>query len=275
MSANYRFGSICLVVTVLISGVQAFSLRPFASSKTTALRSVIQSENVDFEFDVGAGGVRLAQESAIQVSGTVKHKPTSATSQLIELQRYNKAVKLSESEAQAALDKAGAKILCTGLGKELFQDPGETVEKTVVLAPKDAVRDALQGAGSAQDYPQLVLNFLGGDELQVTQVLEAAEQMVLALDCKTKCQIQFHSLSDSKLVPDGTSCTLTVVALPFKIAPPGGKQPTSKEGEDDTVDTSKFADFSSAEKAMAMGQVYFFDGSYYTVVEEDLNTAVV
>jgi hypothetical protein len=217
---------------------------------------VIKADAVDFDFDVGQGGVRLAQETAVQISGKVQHSPGTATAALEDLDRYDRLRAVSESAVTAALEAVGAKIVCTGLGKETFKDPGSGIVKDVTYAPKDAARDALVGAGTCMDCERIQINFLGGDDLQVMVVLDAVQQLVLNLDVKTKCKISYQSIADSS-VPLGAA-TVTVV---------GWTDASITEG------SSVLADLSDLERSVALGNLYYRDGAYYTVLEEDLNSA--
>jgi hypothetical protein len=223
---------------------------------------VIKSEEMDFEIDVGRGGVRLAQESAVKMVGQVKHKPGSATAQLQDLIRYTDVTLLDEKDVKDQLQTMGATIVCTGQGKELYKDPGETAEVVVVLAPLDAVRDALMGAGSAMTADKLVINVAGGDDLQVKEVIEALEELVLDLDVPTKAKIHFNSLSHSSFPKLAATVTAVAVALAVALPEEGkGKEEASSGGK------------KGAEKSVAEGEVYFSEGKWYTVVQEDINTA--
>jgi hypothetical protein len=223
---------------------------------TATALPVIKSEEGDFERDIGRGGVRLAQESAVKMVGQVKHKPGSATPQLQELIRYTDVTLLEEATVKDQLQSMGATIVCTGQGRELYADPGETAQVHVVLAPLDAVRDALTGAGSAMAADKLVINVAGGDDLQVKEVIDALEELVLDLDVPTKAKISFNSLSHSsfpKLV-----ATITAVALAA----------VSEEAEASSVVKK------GAERSVAEGEVYLSEGKWYTVVQEDITKAV-
>jgi hypothetical protein len=222
----------------------------------TAL-SVIKSEEMDFERDIGRGGVRLAQESAVKMVGQVKHKPgVSATPVMQELIRYTTVSSLEEISVKDQLQTMGATIVCTGQGKELYADPGTTAEVRVVLAPAEAVRSALSGAGSAGSAmacDKLVINVAGGDDLQVKEVMDALEELVMDLDIPTNAKIVFNSLSHSSFPM--LAATITAVALPEQAEASSG----DKQG---------------AEKSVAEGEVYLSEGKWYTVVQEDINTAV-
>jgi hypothetical protein len=78
---------------------------------------VIKSEEMDFEIDVGRGGVRLAQESAVKMVGAVQHRPGSATPQLQNLIRYTDVTLLDETSVRDQLRAMGATIVCTGQGE--------------------------------------------------------------------------------------------------------------------------------------------------------------
>ena len=206
--------------------------------------SVIKGEDlISSPFDVGQGGVRLAEESAIKITGTVKHKPGKADPDVSDLVRYNKVQETSE----AAVKEVGARIVATGRGTELYKDPGETIDEVVYLAPIEAVKDALTAAGSVKDSFRLVFNFLGGNDLQLLQVLNAMDFMITdALDLNTKCKVSFNSLA-FKEFPD-QQVTLTLVA--FDEETEGG-----------------------AKSGIGAGEVYFRDGKWYTTSEDDINTA--
>ena len=235
----------CLLA-VLVATTTGFTSPHVTRHTDTALNSIIRAGADDFGLDPNSGGVGLANDSVIKVKGDVKHKPGSASPKPVELLRYSKLQEVSEAQVGAALS-----IVCTGRGTELYKDPGETVEKLVTLAPLDAVRDAMNAAGSTQDAEKLVINFLGGDDLQIIEVLGAIEQLVLNLDVKTSTAISFNSICHNSFPAE--QAALTVVAL--------GKA----NGEEAS---------SGAEKSLADGEVYFKDGKYYTVAKEDISNAV-
>jgi len=233
---------------------------------TTELGPVIRSEELDFEFDVGLGGVRLAEQTAIQILGDVKHKPGSAKPQLSDLVRYDKVTgPIDDALVQKVLDQVGGQILATGIGKELYKDPGETIGKEVTYAPQDAVRDALFAAKSAMDADRILINFCGSGQLQVLEVLNAVEQIVLMLDVNTKCEIEFTSLSDAAFDNPPNSASLTVLSIPR------AKKAKSDDDEEEDKNTETFR--SSTEQAIAEGSVYVWNDSYYVVLRVDVNTA--
>jgi hypothetical protein len=229
----------------MTSGFVGTSSSPFVRDVALNLdSSVIKGEELGAApFDEGQGGVRLAEETAVKITGTVKHKPGKADPNLSDLLRYNQVKETSE----AALKEVGARIVTTGRGSELYKDPGETIDEVVYLAPMEAVKDALTAAGSVKDSSRLVFNFLGGNDLQLLQVLSAMDFMITdTLDLNTKCKVSFNSLA-FKEFPD-EQVTLTLVAFDEEIE--GG-----------------------AKSGIGAGEVYFRDGKWYTTSEDDINTA--
>ena len=193
-------------------------------------------------FDEGQGGVRLAEESAIKITGSVKHKPGKADPNISNLLRYKQIVEVDETTVK----QAGIRIVSTGRGTELYQDPGETVQAVVYLAPMEAAKDAFLAAGSVQDSTKLVFNFLGGNDLQLLEVLDAMDFMITdALDVNTKAKISFNSLSFKEFPKE--QVTLTLVAF---------------DGEEQGQGTG-----------VSSGEVYFRDGKWYTTSESDIDTA--
>ena len=105
------------------------------------------------------------------------HKPGQADAQPMELIRYTALNKVEESTVQSVMEKTGSKIICSGQGVEEYRDPGESLEKIVVLAPMEAIKKAFSGASRAIESESLVFNFLGGDDLMMGEVLDAAKEI--------------------------------------------------------------------------------------------------
>jgi hypothetical protein len=251
-SRNSRKGLVLLGLSSLIVPNAAFM--PIATKANVwQLGGVIRGEDLDSNlFDVGSGGVRLAQESAIKITGEVKHKPGQADARPMELLRYNTLQQVDESTVNALMEKTGSKVICTGNGAELYKNPGETLETTVKLAPMEAIKDAVAGSASAMESDSLVFNFLGGDDLMMGEVLDASNEMIVMMDIATKAKISFNSLCHDS-IPAGT-CTVTVVSL------------ASSDSDYEASD--------GVEKAVASGELYLRDGSWWTVLDSEINTAV-
>jgi hypothetical protein len=209
------------------------------------------AEDIDF----GQGGVRLAEESAVKIVGSVKHSPGKSSPETSNLMRYTdlRQIEDGETKVKTTLERAcdGARVIATGQGVELYKDPGETTVKEVYYGPMEAIKDALTNAASAMDYEELIFNFLGGNDLIAGEVYDAAAELVLMLDVATKTKISFNSLCHSS-IPEAT-CAVTVVGFPS---------------------SGNVGSMTGVDKAVASGEVYCRDGVWYTVVEEDINTAI-
>lgn len=233
---------------------------PLRVSSITALQSstadgkatstVISPDDSDFQFDTGLGGVRLAQESAVKMNGSIKHKGGSATVSFNDLTRYTGVREVPEDHVMQQLEKMGGRVICTGRGQELYKDPGSGTETVVVLGPLDAADDAAKGAVPAAEAAEVVINVLGGDNLQLLEVKDALELLLPKLAIG-KAKVRFHSISHSSFPAE--QVTITAVALP---------EDSSTNG------------MHGAEKAIADGEVYFMDGQWWTVVEQDINTTL-
>ena len=226
----------------------------YSTSSTTKLYDIIEAQTEDYVApEEGAGGVALAKESAIKIIGEIKHKPGHAESLPETLLRYNTLQTVDEATIQDVLKKVGggsssSTIICKGQGVELYKNPGETTVSEVNYGPAEAIKDAFSNAASCMESTNLIFNFLGGDDLMLGEVMEAASELVVMLDIPTNANISFNSLS-YKTIPSGT-CTVTVVSVPAT---------TNDE-------------LSGVEKAISLGEVYSRDGSWYTVIESDVNT---
>jgi hypothetical protein len=225
------------------------------------LMGVIRPESVDFDFDVGQGGVRLAQESIIKITGSVTHKPGNAEPKISNLLRYRQLQTITNDQMVVnTLQQIGGTIIAAGRGTELYKDPGTTTDQVILYAPIEAVKDSLIGAKPAIQCTNLIINFCSGDDAQVLEVLSAIKKMVLDLDIATKTKISFNSISHSTF-PMGTSA-VTVISVPQ----------SHDRGPDATNDNNKVVD--KITQAIASGEIYFRDGTFYTLLEDDINPAI-
>jgi len=206
-------------------------------------------------FDENEGGVGLAKRSAIKVIGvSIKGKGSDPR----ELVRYDKLTLLDIAAAKSTMEKANCQLLCFGTGKETYQDPGKSYrveEKVVRLSPVEAAKNALSSMLSSSsavtigdDGGSVVINFLGGDELIIGEVMEACDLLVDGLELKSaNAKATFNSISFTD-IPSNV-CYVTVIAS-------GGKS-----GGLDGVDQS-----------VARGELYIQDGKWFTVAEGDIIT---
>jgi hypothetical protein len=248
-----------LVVLLLLPCHAAFVLtnKIPKSSRLAPLYELIVAEDTDFDLDQRSGGVRLAEESVLFLMGTVQHSPGSAKATMKEFKRYK-----TLSPVVYINKHATSTILATGVGVECYHDPGETTEKRVDLAPVQAIKAAKNVAASCMSYDYIHINFAGTGEMQITEVLRATEQLVLALDIATKAKIEFLSITSDKDFVNGTA-TVTVVG-----------RKTSKADDDETeVSTTTLAGKSGVDKAVAQGIIVRDkDGKFWTVSEDELET---
>jgi hypothetical protein len=235
------------------------SMRKISSSSGGGVTSlgVIKGEAFGSEpFDENEGGVGLAKRSAIKILGvSIKGEGSDAR----ELVRYDKLQALDTSVAKSMMEKANCQLLCFGTGKETYQDPGKSYrveEKVIRLAPVEAAKDALSSmmlSSSAvairDEGGSVVINFLGGDELIIGEVLKACDLLVDGLEFSTaKTKFTFNSISFTD-IPSNV-CHVTVIAS-------GGKA----------------GGLDGVEQSVARGEVYIQDGKWFTVAEGDIITS--
>ncbi len=245
---------------------QQHQSRRFKQDDMWKLNEIIRADVWNAEpFDIGQGGVRLATESAVKISGTVQHRPGKAEAKPLELLRFRELQSVPESTVTKVLHECKAELVCLGQGKELYKDPGSTTVKEVMYAPHEAARDALNMAGSVSHADRIVINVLGGDDLQLPEVIDALHFLVISLDANTKSKIFFNSLCHSS-IPTGTT-TVTVVSFPHVPA-------AVDEGEAQVTAMPLTGLWPAAEKAIAKGEVYARDGNWWTVVDADIDEAL-
>jgi len=220
--------------------------------------SVIYADDSDFQFDPGQGGVRLAQESALMLSGKVATKKKGAEATPSQFTRYTQLTPLTEAQVQDVLTgKQGGVLMGVGSGKELYKDPGNGSDQVIELAPLEAARDllnTLSAKGSLDDSMDYVVNILGGHDMQVLEVLNALEQLRENLFSSSKVSLSFNSLSHESFPLE--QVTMTLVGLPADASASAFRE---KDGDN----------------AIAQGRVFFQDGNYCTVAEGDLNPDLI
>jgi len=217
---------------------------------STKLFSLIKGEAFGAEpFDENEGGVGLAKRAAIKIAGVANKGKGNGAQELV---RYGKMQELDEAAVKSIMEKAECQILCSGTGKETYHDPGSSYrleERVINLAPIEAAQNALSSIASTvtigEDTKSVVINFLGGDELIIGEVLQACDLLVDGLDFPTKTKVVFNSVGFSAIPED--VCSVVVVAS-------GGKA-GGLEGVDESI---------------ARGELYANDGKWFTVAEGDI-----
>ena len=221
------------------------------TSSSSSLYGLIRGEDVDAEaLGEDEGGVGLALRTAVKISGKCQKGQCDAQ----ELLRYEKMQEVEMSVAQSIMEKSGCTLLCSGMGKELFQDPGSSTryeDKVVKLAPIEAAKAALASAVVAvpSDTKYVVMNAAGGDDLIIGEVLEACSMLANELGLQdSKAKVTFNSISFNTFAEE--TCSITVVAC--------GGNAAGLDGVDESI---------------AKGELYVYDGKWFTVTEGDISTA--
>ena len=237
------------VLLLSLFHVTAFTIGPSKTQRRTTeiapLFELIESASEDDYVDVddGVGGVRLAKESAICITGIAEEKLDFVSQ---EMKRYTKVTSLDESGATSELHKAGGVLICSGTGVEVYKDPGDTTISSIVLAPLDAVTKALasKSEDGLENAKKVVINFIGGNDLMMHEVLNGAKQTALGLGLdKSNAKIIFQSLCHESFPLEKSSVTV----LAFKEVNENGRMGTD---------------------------IYFHEGSWWTVKEENINNAI-
>lgn len=219
------------------------------------LYDLIKGEAIDaVPLNENLGGVGLAKRCAIKITGTAKKGEKCDADVLKDLVRYEKMYELNEAEAKSAMDKFGCTLVCNGMGKELYYFPDDSArveDKVIKLCPDEAVKDALasQSNVSISDAKYITINFLGGDDLIYGEVKQACDFLVEQLDIPDKAKIKFNSISYTDF-EEGT-CAVTVVA--------NGSQSSGSEGFQESI---------------SKGEVYIYDGKWFTVTKDDITTSI-
>ena len=210
---------------------------------------------MDFEeLSPDLGGVGLAKRCAIKIKGTAKKGGKCDADLFNDLIRYENMRELTEEEVKSSMEKSGCALICNGWGKELYYLPDGAVrveDKVIKLCPDEAAKDALASSSrvSAADAKSVVINFLGGNDLVYGEVKEACDMLVETLDISDNAKIRFNSVC-YKDFEEGT-CSVTVVAVDGQVA--------GVEG---------------IEESIARGEVYAYQGKWYTLVKDDITTAI-
>jgi len=242
------------------SALSFVTVRGISSAKKSRLRasvadvdaaSVIKPETDDDDvWDLSLGDVGLAMESAVKIGGDIDLE--SGEAKAINMMHYAKPTEFDfEADAKGVMDKFGVTLVCNGLGKELYKDPGKSTAFEVAHAPSVAARAALSSVSNASvsKAKSVVLNFLGGNDLMWAEVLDACSLVVDGLDISDGAKVTFNSLCHKDF--QDQICSITVMAA-------------SGEARDEEVALS------GVSKSVAAGEMYFYQGKWFTVTDEDL-----
>jgi hypothetical protein len=218
----FRINSLILTFFALaLNAISAFA--PLSISRAPTQRNAyIEADDNEDGLDPKGSGLGLALDNGISISGSVDSKGTPIAK---GMKHYSKVIK-------SDISSLGAKVLCKGEGLEIYQDPGLSTEKSITLAPHNAVKDALSAIESQDKDGKIFINFTGGDDLMVHEVLEGVQMMVEGLSLSTN--VEFKTLCEPTFPMD--KCGVAAVSV-----------------SDDSN-----------------GQIYFNGGEWYTLAEEDV-----
>lgn len=223
---------------LLVGSIEAFmqipSTLPTTQATTTKLYGYIAADAEEEVVDMKQGGVGLAQDNAILMLGKVDKKGAAIAT---DLKRYTELSTLDGSQ----LEKNGVSVVCKGEGLEQYKDPGQSTETNIILAPFEAVSkalDAVDESVNSNDSKKISINFTGGDDMIVNEVLISVQTLVESLDLSNS--IEFRSLCYGKFPAD--KCSVAVLSF--------------AGGSDSTED------------------VYWHEGQWWTLSEDNLNTAI-
>lgn len=228
-----------LLSCILLGSIEAFMQLPLShpTIKTTKLQGYIAADSTDEEVDWTLGGVGLAQNNAIVMIGKVDKKgEVTAT----DMTRYTELSTFDENN----LGKKGISVVCKGEGIELYQDPGLGTQTTIVLAPLEAISNALDAVDkpvASKDAKKILINFAGGDDLMVHEVLEGVRRLSSSLSFPKDQAIEFRSLCHNSFPVE--KCSVVVLSVA------GGSGPVNEN-------------------------VYWHEGKWWTLLEENLNESV-
>jgi hypothetical protein len=223
-----------IISCLLFASIEAFMQSPFQGSafRSTKLQGYIAADSTDEEVDMTLGGVGLAEQSALLMIGNVDKKGGAIAN---DLKRYTDVSELKEQ----SFEKHGVTVLSTGEGMELYKDPGSGSEKTIILAPLEAIENALVSIddNAAKDAKKILINFTGGDDLMVHEVLDSVEIAAASLNLP---KIEFRSLCHKSFPAE--KCCVAILKV---------------SSESDLTE-----------------DIYWHEGNWWTLRKENLNTAV-
>lgn len=172
-----------------ISQRQPSNRKYFVASRKTELRGLIEADiETDSFDDPGQASIQQTKECVSILRGKVQTNKNEINPVAEDLKLYTKLIPLSNQ------DEVEGKVLCKGMGTEVYTDPGSSAEKIIIIAPENAVRSALSGIETSPDIGKLCITFTGGDDLMVHEVLQGVEMMTSGLNLGNGKSIEFRSL---------------------------------------------------------------------------------
>lgn len=137
------------------------------------------------------------KDNSIMIYGSI----VSSTAKANGIKHFSKVSEISIS------DDTSKSVIAVGKGKEIYQDPGMSTEKYIVLAPLEAADQVLKNLDSStHKHNNYYITFTGGEDLMVNEVLEAAEIINSKL---SKENVKFASLCSPDFEAD--VCEIAIV----------------------------------------------------------------
>jgi hypothetical protein len=187
--------------------------------------------------DFGRCGVKLAEDTVVRMSGFV------SSGSAADWKTLDNVLKLT-----TVSDETAVTIVASAASVEDYKDPGTGTVKEVIYAPNECAKACMDQV-SESTAARIVVNVAGGDDLQVSEVLEA----VLKVSSGFKGDVTWNSLSFKEFALG--QATMVVVAMDYKIVV---KQ--QDDGDDEVAPLS----------GLAAGELYMQDGKYLTIDEKDI-----
>ncbi len=199
------------------------------SSSSTRLQGYIAADSSDEVVDEKAGGIGFAMDNIIYISGDVDKKGNAVAR---DMKHYSKI-------SPCDISSMNADVIGKGDGIEVYEDPGLSTNKSITLAPIDAVEGMLSdlNQGTSLDGKKVLINFAGGDELMVHEVLDGVQKSVVGIESmnvKNK-DVEFRSISDDQFPVD--KCGVAAIAV---------------------------------SDSASEGNIFYIGGEWYTVSEDDV-----
>lgn len=182
---------IILLSCLICGSIEAFMQSPLqqqqqqggavkSASTTSKLNGYIAADADEEQVDMSLGGVGLAHESALVMVGNVDRKGSPIATDLL---RYTDVTSLDEKQ----LGEHSISVLCKGEGTEVYQDPGTGTDSTIILAPYEAIAEALTSIDLSvvgKDAKKIVINYCGGEDLLVHEVFGSLQSLFRLWICQ-------------------------------------------------------------------------------------------
>lgn len=137
------------------------------------------------------------KENPIMIYGSASSSGLSANG----IKHYSKLTQVTDATME------DGSLVAVGRGKEVYQDPGMSTEKYIVLAPLEAAQEVMKDLQSKKvnigKASKWIVTFTGGEDLMVNEVLEAVQMIQEGLSRKgEEPKMEFSSVSSNQFPVD-------------------------------------------------------------------------